>query len=102
MKIAITLFVVLFAAGAHAELFVPKGAKGTLKVEYVFTSSGNTGNASRGAINSWSSRRTIDITAQFAADAPQPFGTLHVDDPGQKAKTADLQTKTASVAKKME
>jgi hypothetical protein len=102
MKIAFTLLIVLFTAGAHAELLVPKGAKGTLKVEYVFTSGGSSGSASRGDINIWSSRRTINITAQFAADAPQAFGSMHVDDPKQKAKINDMQAKATSAAKKME
>ena len=40
MKIATALLLVTFAASAHAEVLVPKGSKGTLTVEYVFTSSG--------------------------------------------------------------
>jgi hypothetical protein len=54
MKTTIALLLVLCTAVAHAELLVPKGAKGQLKVEYVF------------------------LTAQYTADPPLAVGTLHM------------------------
>ncbi len=53
MKIATTLMLVVFAASAHAQVLAPKGAKGTLKVEYVFTSSGKYIRARRKSIDNW-------------------------------------------------
>lgn len=102
MKFTTTLLLVLYAASAHAELLAPQGAKGTLTVEYVFTSAGHYTSPAKDVIDNWSVRRVINLTAQYAADAPQPFGVLHKDDAKQNAQVKDLQARTTSAAKKME
>jgi hypothetical protein len=102
MKIATTLMLVAFAASAHAEVLAPTGAKGTLKVEYVFTSSGKYTTGSKEQIDTWNVRRVVSMTAQYTANAPQAFGVLHQDDGKQKAEMATLQAKTMSAAKKLE
>lgn len=96
MKIATALLLVAFAASAHAELLAPKGAKGQLKVEYVFVSSGGFTAQAKDVITKWRVRRVIDITAQYMADAPAPVGTLHTSD------TSDVQSRTHSAAKKLQ
>jgi hypothetical protein len=93
---------VIFAASAHAEVLVPKGAKGTLTVEYVFTSSGKYITGKKEAIDDWNVKRNVTMTTQYAADPPQAFGTLHQDDGKQKADMATLQAKTTSAHKKLE
>lgn len=102
MKIAMALLLATFVASAHAELLVPKGAKGTLTVEYVFTSAGKYSPQSKETIDIWSVKRNVTMTTQYAADPPQAVGTLHQDDPKQKAEMAAMQAKTASAHKKLE
>jgi hypothetical protein len=101
MKFAMALLVVC-AVSAHAEVLVPKGAKGTLTVEYVFTSSGKYTTGKREAIDTWSVKRNVTMTAQYVADAPQAVSVLHQDDSKQKAEMAAMQAKTASAQKKLE
>jgi hypothetical protein len=96
MKIAMALLLVACAASAHAELLAPKGAKGQLKVEYVFVSSGGSTAAAKDVITQWRVRRVIELTAQYAADAPGPVGTLHASD------TSEVQSRAKSAAKKLE
>ena len=102
MKIAMALLLVMFTASTYAEVLVPKGAKGTLTVEYVFTSSGKYTTGKKEAIDTWSVKRNVTMTTQYAADPPQAFGTLHQDDGKQKADMATLQAKTMSAHKKLE
>lgn len=102
MKIATALLLATFAVSAHAQLLVPKGAKGTLTVDYVFTSSGKYTTGKKEAIDIWSVKRNVTMTTQYAADPPQAFGTLHQDDGKQKADMATLQAKTMSANKKLE
>ena len=96
MKIATALLLVAISASAHAELVAPKGAKGQLKVEYVFVSSGGYTAPAKDLITKWRVRRVVDITAQYTADAPTPVGTLHATD------TSAVQSRTKSAAKKLE
>jgi hypothetical protein len=96
MKIAMALLLVAFTVSAHAELLAPKGAKGQLKVEYVFVSSGGSTAAAKDVITKWRVRRVIDITAQYSADAPAPVGTLHTSD------ISEVQSRTKSAAKKLQ
>ena len=102
MKYAFVLLLVTVAGSAHAQLLAPKGATGTLKVEYVFTSSGKYTTGSKEQIDTWNVRRVVSMTAQYTANAPQAFGVLHQDDGKQKAEMATLQAKTMSAAKKLE
>ncbi|HUR20967.1 MAG TPA: hypothetical protein VMZ90_09190 [Vicinamibacterales bacterium] len=96
MRIATALLLVAFAASAHAEPLAPKGAKGQLKVEYVFASSGGFTAPAKDVITKWRVRRVVNITAQYTADAPGPVGTLHTGDAGA------VQARTKTAAKKME
>ncbi len=102
MKYATALLLMTVVASAHADVLVPKGAKGTLTVEYVFTSAGKHTTGSKEQIDIWNVKRTVNLTTQFAADAPQAFGVLHQDDSKQKAEMATLQAKTTSAHKKLE
>lgn len=102
MKYAFVLLLATVAGSAHAEPLAPKGAKGTLTVEYTFTSSGNYAPPSKEVIDNWSVKRSLTVTAQYVANAPQPLGVLHNDNPGQKAQLADMQAKTTSAYKKLE
>ncbi|HYJ42191.1 MAG TPA: hypothetical protein VEW08_15465 [Steroidobacteraceae bacterium] len=101
MKFAMALLVIC-ATSAHAEVLVPKGAKGTLTVEYVFTSAGKYTTGKKEAIDTWSVKRNVTMTTQYVADPPQAFGALHQDDGKQKADMATLQAKTTSAHKKLE
>ncbi len=102
MKYAFVLFLVTVATSAHGQVLAPSGAKGTLKVEYVFTSSGNHTTGKKEQIDIWNVRQVVNLTAQYTANAPQAFGVLHQDDGKQKADMATLQAKTTSAAKKLE
>jgi hypothetical protein len=96
MKIGMALLLATFAVSAHAQLLAPKGAKGQLKVEYVFVSSGGYTAPAKDVITKWRVRRVVDITAQYTADAPAPVGTLHTSD------SSEVQSRTKSAAKKMQ
>ena len=102
MKIRIALLFVLSAATAQAQLFVPIGTKGTLKVEYLYTAAGKSGTENDGNIQEWKVRRVINITANYVAEAPQVIGTLHKMDARQQAALDKQRTDVQAFAKKME
>jgi hypothetical protein len=102
MKIATTLLLAMFAAAAHAQLLVPKGAKAVLTVDYAFASSGKHITGKKEAIDDWSVKRNVTVTTQYAADPPQAVAVLHQDDPKQKVEMAAVQAKAASATKKLE
>jgi hypothetical protein len=87
---------------AHAELLVSKGSKATLHVRYQFRSEGRFAPPSGEQITDWNVRREVDLTARYAADAPQPFGVMHASDPGQQAKVGELKTRVADTATRMQ
>ena len=102
MKIATALLLVAFAASAHAELLAPKAARAELKVEYVYTSAGSYIAPAKDMNNQWRVRRSVELTAQYSADAPQAMGTLHTSDPKQKADLANIEARTASAQRKLQ
>ena len=103
MKAAIAWVVCLSVTSlANAELLAPKGAKAQLKVEYVFTSSGKYTSPAKDVIDNWSVRRVVNMTALYAANAPQAVAVLHADDPAQKAQMASVQARAISAQKKLE
>ncbi len=103
MKAAIAWVVCLSVTSlAHAQLLVPKGAKAQVKVEYVFTSSGKYTSPAKEVIDNWSVRRVINLTALYAAEAPQAVAVLHADDPKHKAEMAGVQARATSAQKKLE
>lgn len=101
MKIAMALMAV-YAVSAQAEVLVPKGAKGTLTVDYVFTSSGKYTTPSKEQIDVWNVKRNVTMTTQYVADLPQAVAVLHREDPKQKAEMAGLRADTVSAHKKLE
>jgi len=90
------------AATAQAQLLVPQGAKGTLKVEYLYTADGKKGTENAGNIEEWKVRRVINITANYVAEPPQVIGTLHKPDATQQAAMDKQRTDVQAFAKKME
>ena len=102
MKYALVLLLAMAASSAHAQLLAPKGAKAQLTVEYKFTSSGGYTSPAKDVVDKWNVQRSITMTAQYAADAPQAFGVLHKDTASQKSEMAALQAKTTSAHKKLE
>jgi hypothetical protein len=102
MKHAIALLMMVFAASAHAQLIVPKGTKGTLKVNYQYKSDGKVVTSSKDRKSAWRALRVVDITAQYVAEAPQPFSALRKDDPKNKQDIARLQNKVESAHKTMQ
>jgi hypothetical protein len=102
MKYALVLLLVTVAGSAQAQLVAPKGAKAQVTVEYKFTSSGGHTSSAKDVIDKWNVQRSISLTAQYAAEAPQAFGVLHSDTASQKTEMAALQAKTAGAHKKLE
>ena len=82
----------ILATPARADLLAAKGAKGTLEVEFVFESSGK--KADRNDSREWKTKRSLKLSADMAAQAPQPYSTLHDMTAGEKA---DLKKKEAAV-----
>lgn len=102
MKYACALLMILFAASAQAQLIVPQGTKATLKVSYQFKSDGKVVTPAKDRKSNWRVLRVVDITANYVAEAPQPFSALRKDDPGQKQDMASLQSKIAGVHETMQ
>ena len=59
-KLVMFLSGMALCAAAHAELLAPKGAKATLTVEYVFTSSGKYTTGKKEQIDTWNVRRVVE------------------------------------------
>lgn len=96
MKTVTALMLVALATSAHAELLAPKGAKGQLKVEYVFASSGGHTAPAKDVITQWRVRRVVEMTALYTADAPAAVGTLHTSD------TSSIEKRAKSAATKLQ
>lgn len=101
MKYVLTLFVAMFAVSAHAQLLVPKGTKGTLKVTYQFKSDGKVESSSKDRKANWRALRVVEITGQYVAEAPQPFSALR-QDKQQKQDVASLQSKVETAQKTLQ
>jgi hypothetical protein len=101
-KSVIILAALGVSAAAHAELLAPKGATAELEVKYVFTSTGDVTSSSKDQIDKWRVRREVSLAARYAADAPQPFGSLHKPDGKQQADMAGLKTRSANAKTKMD
>ena len=87
------------AASAGADVLAAKGAKGTLEVEYVFESSGK--KADQNDSREWRTKRSVKLTADLAAQAPQPYSTLHDMTAGEKTDLKKKQDATKSAQQKM-
>jgi hypothetical protein len=79
-------------AGARADVLAAKGAKGTLEVEYIYESSGK--KADQNDSREWRVKRSVKLSADLVAQAPQPYSSLHDMTAGQKT---DLKKKQASI-----
>jgi len=101
-KIFIATIWMALCGAAHAELILPKGAKAQVKVEYVYTSAGDYRAPGKNHRQKWNARHVININAVYAADAPQPFGTMHDKAPGQKAMVDNMQAKGEAIRAKQE
>lgn len=104
MKHSVIAGLALIACGAAsaAELLVPKGAQGVMKVEYEFKSQGGYSAPSKNMEQKWSVNRRISLTAHYAADAPQPFGVLHAKDTRQQSDIRNLEAQAAKEKAKQE
>jgi hypothetical protein len=92
----------LFAVSAQAQLIVPKGTQGTLKVTYQFKSDGKYEASAKDQKANWRALRVVEITGQYVAEAAQPFSALRKDDPGNKQDIAALQTKVETAQKTLQ
>ena len=94
MKRLIALFSgIAFCAAAHAGLLTSKGAKGTLNVQYEYSSSGK--KTDKYEPREWHVQRTINLIVPMTADLPQASSTLR---PMDAAQSADLANKQAHIA----
>jgi len=91
-----------WVSAAQAQLLMPKGATGTLKVEYVYTAVGKSGTENGGNIDEWKVRRQVAITANYVADPPQPIAALHKADATQQAAMDKQRTQTEAFVKAMQ
>jgi len=92
MKQIILLSMLVAVSGAaHAELIVAKGAKATLQVEYVYSTTGSYSSPSKDQTRDWKVQRTVNLTAQMVADAPQPVGVMSQGGAAQSPMMADMQ-----------
>lgn len=87
------------AAEAQGDVLAAKGAKGTLEVEYVFESSGK--KADQNDSREWRVKRSLKLSADLAAQAPQPYSTLQDMTAGEKTDLKKKQAATQSAQQKM-
>ena len=84
---------------AKAQVLAPKGAKGTLTVEYTYASSGKT--QDQNDTHQWNVKRTVKLGASMVAQAPQSLSSMNEMEPGQKADLQAKQEKARSAQEKM-
>jgi len=94
-----TALTILASAPTRAETFAAKGAKATLTVEYVYASNGKT--KDQNDSRQWSVTRTVKLSADLIAQAPQPLPTMHEMEAGQKADLKNKQERVQSAQEKM-
>jgi len=91
---------VVSIGAAHAELLVAKGAKATVKVEYVYTAIGM--KKDKFDPREWKVNRSATVTAQFAAEKAQALAQYRAMEAGQMADMKAKQAAGLSAAKKMQ
>lgn len=94
------LVMLCVALPAHAEMFAAKGARGSLDVEYSYVAVGKTGD--KYDSHEWRVTRTVNLSAQLAAQAPTPLPGLHQLDAGQQAELANKRTSAADSVQKVQ
>lgn len=77
---------------AYADLLTPKGARGTLSVQYEYSATGKKADKYEPA--EWRVVRTINMVVPMKAEPPLPGSTLR---PMDAEQSADLATKQAAV-----
>jgi len=90
----------LLAGAAHAELLAAKGAKATVKVEYVYVAVGM--KKDKYDPREWKVNRSATVTALFEAQKAQALAQMRTMEAGQMADLKDKQATAISAAKKME
>jgi hypothetical protein len=85
---------------AHAELLAAKGAKATVKVEYVYTAVGM--KKDKYDPREWKVNRSATVTAQFEAQKAQALAQMRAMEAGQVADMQSKQAAAVSAAKKMQ
>jgi hypothetical protein len=101
MKKLVVLMAALGAGlAAHAAPLAPPGSKGQLRVEYEYSNNGDSVSPSKDNKRSWAMKRSVTITALYAAEKPQPFGVFHKNDARQKEQMAGLQARSEAALQK--
>jgi hypothetical protein len=102
-KLGLTIaLIALSIPAAYADAIAKKGAKASLEVDYVFTSSGAYFSSSKDQKRKWNVKRVVHVTADYEADAGQPFGALHKNDKDQQQNIKNLQAKATATQAKMQ
>jgi hypothetical protein len=101
MKTSWVISLALLANGAaHAQLLVAKGTKATVTVEYSYSAAG--AKKDKYDPHEWKVTRTIQVTAQYAADKPQELAQLRQAEASQLADLKSKQATAVSAHKKMQ
>jgi hypothetical protein len=101
MKKSWVIGLALLASGtAHAQLLVAKGTKATVTVEYSYSAVG--AKKDKYDPREWKVTRTIQVTAQYAADKPQEMAQLRQAEASQLADLKSKQATAVSAQKKMQ
>lgn len=91
-RLCVFLSAMAVCGAAQAQLLVAKGAKGTLSVQYEYSSVGK--KADKYDPAEWRVQRTIKLVVPMTADQPQAGPSLHVMD---AAYAADMEKKKGQV-----
>ena len=83
----------------NAQVLAPKGAKGTLTVEYTYASNGKT--QDQNDSHQWNVKRTVKLRADMVAQAPQSLSSMNEMDAGQKADMKAKQERAKSAQEKL-
>ena len=95
----LALALAAFTVSAKAQVLAPKGAKGTLTVEYTYASNGKS--SDQNDSHQWNVKRTVKLSADMVAQAAQPLSSVNEMEPGQKADMKAKQEKARSAQEKM-
>jgi len=96
--------VTIVASMAVAQVLLNKDSKVKLIVDYEYQSVGSKGakDGHSSDWRDWNIRNTVHVIAQYAADAPQPFGAMHSGDSKQQSDINQLQKRANAAQQKMQ
>lgn len=103
MRFAFALLLLSITVSAQAQLLLPKNAKATLVVEYVYVAEGTSGKRNgTDSISEWKVRQAMNITAQYVSEQPVAIAVIHQAEPAQQASLDKKVSQAEALGAKMQ